>query len=124
MTIPSQSLTIREILDRYTRGVAVDSKGNVPVYNDGDIDMEKISRMDFGQKHEMAERIKHENALKAQAFKEAQEQAKADEAGAPLDTHRNDDEELATRKNGERVRQPRKASRERLKADDQEAEQE
>lgn len=64
ITVPDQSMSIEEIVKRYTRGIPVDIKMNNPVYIDqsGDnaLDLEKAARLDFAQKHELAQQIKED----------------------------------------------------------------
>lgn len=55
IAIPDQSLSIQEIVKRYVRGVPVDIVQRKGVYVDqDDHDLEKLSRMDFGEKAEYA----------------------------------------------------------------------
>lgn len=95
MAIPDQSLSIQEIVKRYVRGVPVDIVQREGVYLDQDeLDMEKMTREDFGTKHEMAiqfaenakamkselderQRLVEENAAKA---KQDRIKAKAEKA--------------------------------------------
>lgn len=50
-TVPDQSLSIQEIVKRYVKGIPVDVVKRHPVYSDQqDDDLEKLSRMDFGEK--------------------------------------------------------------------------
>lgn len=80
-TIPDQSLSIKEIVDRYVRGIPVDITEKKPVYVDqNDHDLEKLSRMDFGEKAEYAAALRDEAAtLKAELD---EQQAKFTEAQA------------------------------------------
>lgn len=53
--VPDQSLSVQEIVRRYVRGVPVDVVQRDRVYIDqNDVDMEKLSRMDFAEKLEYA----------------------------------------------------------------------
>lgn len=57
-TIPDQSLTIAEIVKRYMRGIPVDVIQRNPVYSDhNEYDLEKMSRLDFGEKSAMANEL-------------------------------------------------------------------
>lgn len=61
-TIPDQSLSINEIVARFTRGIPVDTQVKRPVYADqNDYDLEKLSRMDFAEKAQLAGEMR-ENA--------------------------------------------------------------
>lgn len=68
-TIPDQSLSIREIVRRYVRGIPVDVVQKQEVYIDqSDADLEKLSRMDFGEKAEYAEMLRQQSAQVKAAF--------------------------------------------------------
>lgn len=55
LAIPDQSLSVQEIVRRFVRGIPVDMKQREAVYVDqNDHDLEKLSRMDFGEKTEFA----------------------------------------------------------------------
>lgn len=57
-TIPDQSMSIQEIVKRFVRGVPVDIVQREAVYSDqSEHDLEKLSRMDFGEKAEFARRM-------------------------------------------------------------------
>lgn len=103
-TVPDQSLSVREILSRYSRNVAVDVKNYQGVYVDSDEDLEKVNRMDFGDKKAYADHLKEESERTISALKEAQAEAAA--AAAQKATHRNDADErepaTARTANGER----------------------
>lgn len=80
-TVPDQSMSIREIVKRFVRGVPVDIQQRQGVYVDqSEIDLEKVSRADFGEKAEMAQMFEAkaasiESALQARATELAKEQA-------------------------------------------------
>lgn len=58
IAIPDQSLSIQEIVKRYVRGVPVDVIQRPPVWSDQEeYDLEKLGRMDFGEKHEYAQAL-------------------------------------------------------------------
>lgn len=48
MTVPDQSLTIREIMQRYARGIPLDS-GRVPMYQEDDEFVPDLERMDLAE---------------------------------------------------------------------------
>lgn len=57
--LPDQTLSIQEIVKRYVKGVPVDIARREAVYVDqNDHDLEKLSRMDFGEKAEYAQAMK------------------------------------------------------------------
>lgn len=111
MTLPSQALTMKEIMERFTRGVPIDAKHRNPVYlPENDIDLEKVSRMDFAEKHAFQQELSAQNERVRQAFIDKAEQAKADAAAAQEATHRiEDNDEGGGRKKS--VAHSRKASR-------------
>lgn len=58
-TVPNQSLSIDEIVRRFTRGLAVDVIQRPPVYSDqNDYDLEKLNRMSFADKAALAADMK------------------------------------------------------------------
>lgn len=57
-TQPDQSMSIRTIIERFTRGVSINAVRREGVYIDDDLDLEKVSRMDFAEKAELSEAIK------------------------------------------------------------------
>lgn len=84
-TIPDQSLSLRTIIDRYTRGVSVDVKQRDPVYVDQDeFDLEQVSRMDFAAKAELGQELgsRVRKGAKALEQKERERLAKEAEANA------------------------------------------
>lgn len=60
-TVPDQSLTIRQILDRYARGIPMDSKAQIW---DENVDIDDIipdpRRLDLSERQEFAEQAKVE----------------------------------------------------------------
>lgn len=81
VTIPDQSLTIPEILQRFTRNLPVNLKQSQPVWStQTEFDLEALGRMDFHEKAEfaaqMAERAKE---IKAALDEQAARQRKAQE---------------------------------------------
>lgn len=92
VAIPDQSLSIQEIVKRFVRGVPVDIVQRQPIYIDqNDHDLEKLSRMDFGEKAEMAQVFADQAADIQQEFEDrrqsqasflAQERTKLDTEAA------------------------------------------
>lgn len=75
LAIPDQSLSLKTIIERYTRGVPVDIKHREPVWSDQtEFDLEKMSRMDFGEKMSIAEELR----ARYDAIQEAFEARRAD----------------------------------------------
>lgn len=55
VVVPDQAMSVQEIVRRFVRGIPVDLKQREAVYIDqNDHDLEKLSRMDFGEKAEFA----------------------------------------------------------------------
>jgi len=72
MTIPDQTMSIRTIVDRYTRGLPV--TGFTPVYDGEDYYMPDPKTLDLVERHEMAEQIKQEvESLKSRQWKKPQD---------------------------------------------------
>lgn len=86
LAIPDQSLSIKEILNRYVRGVPVDVRHREPVYVDqSEFDLEQLSRMEFSDKMSIAERLRAEYDAKVadlEAKASARSQAKKEAQGA------------------------------------------
>lgn len=69
MTVPDQAMSIKEIVRRFVRGIPVDVVQRKPIYMDqNDHDFEQLSRMEFGDKAEMAEQLKAENEARKQQY--------------------------------------------------------
>jgi len=72
MTIPDQTMSIRTIVDRYTRGLPI--TGFTPVYDGEDYYMPDPRTLDLVDRHEMAEEIKQEvESLKSRQWKKPQD---------------------------------------------------
>jgi hypothetical protein len=72
MTIPDQTMTIRNIVDRYTRGLPV--TGFNPVYDGEDYYIPDPRTLDLVERQEMAEQIKQEvESLKSRQWKKPQD---------------------------------------------------
>lgn len=85
IAIPDQSLSIQEIVRRFVRGIPVDVIQRTPIYNDqSGHDLEKLSRMDFGEKYEYAQAMAAQAAqLKSdldEAVRSARRVAQAEQA--------------------------------------------
>lgn len=73
VTVPDQSLSIQEILKRYTRGLSINISQREPVYVDQtEFDLEKLSRMNFADKAAYAADMK---ADAERIIQEAEEKA-------------------------------------------------
>lgn len=99
LAIPDQSMSIQEIVKRYVKGIPVDVLQRKAIYADQEEeDLEKLARMDFGEKHEYAQALaeraaqikaelqemqrshtlaKHEREAKARDLAAAEAQSKA-----------------------------------------------
>ena len=60
LTIPDQTMTIREILTRFSRGLPVEQK--IPIYNESDSDdyIPDPRYMDLAERQELSEMFKEE----------------------------------------------------------------
>lgn len=58
MTVPDQSMSLKEILDRFARGLPV-TGARVPMYDEED-DMPDIRTLDLAERQEYAEHFKRE----------------------------------------------------------------
>lgn len=73
-TVPDQSLTIREIVDRFTRGIPASGKVYDGVYIDQDgVDLERLARMGSVDKAYEAEEMRAENEHTERLIKQAEE---------------------------------------------------
>lgn len=62
ITVPDKSLSPREIMDRFTRGLPMEIRKLDPVYlNHPDLDLEKISDLSNADRAEFAERMADDN---------------------------------------------------------------
>ena len=69
LTIPDQTLSVKEIMDRFVRGLPVEG-AKIPIYEGDESDLPDLSRMDLTERHETIERIKNEvDTLKKKAQK-------------------------------------------------------
>nr|QJB20575.1 MAG: hypothetical protein [Microvirus sp.] len=73
--IPDQSLSLQEILERFTRGESLPVQHDARFDPDGDEDLEKIQRMDLVDRQEYMDNLK-----KTQNDYEKQERKKAESA--------------------------------------------
>lgn len=83
-TIPDQSLTVREIMQRYAQGLPLEGE-RVPVYNGEDIDLPEFQYLDLAEREEYKNRVREEivslgNILKERKIAvEAQKKLKAEQ---------------------------------------------
>lgn len=72
MTIPDQTMSIRTIVDRYTRGLPV--TGFTPIYDGEEFYMPDPKTLDLVERQELSEQIKQEvEGLKSQQWKKPQD---------------------------------------------------
>ena len=57
MTVPDQSMTIREIMDRHRRGLPTDTR--TPIFDDEN-DLPDIRKMDLSELHDLREKLNEE----------------------------------------------------------------
>lgn len=71
-TVPDQSMSVKELMDRYARGLPLN--GKTPVYTGEDDDMPDLARMDLAEREEYAERVAQElEEIKERLNKRAKE---------------------------------------------------
>lgn len=75
-TIPDQTLTIREILTRYSRGLPIDQK--IPVYDESEEYFPDPRYMDLAERQEYAEMYKEELQAYQERTKRQQTDGKTD----------------------------------------------
>lgn len=84
-TVPDQSLTVRDILYKFAKGLPVAQRVQESIFLDQDkYDMEALSRMSFDEKMEFADKLKAE----AQQIKEAFEAKKVNDELAKRERER------------------------------------
>lgn len=78
MVVPDQSLTLEEILRRFTRGEPLEIGRTDGVYDDeGEDDLEKVQHMDLVDREEFVDRLKE---TKKQFEKQEKQRAKDEKA--------------------------------------------
>lgn len=82
-TIPDQSMSIKQIVEKYVRGIPVDVVKRQPVYIDqSQHDLEALSRMDFAEKAELAEQMRGEAQAMESQLNERERTRRANEQQA------------------------------------------
>lgn len=108
MTIPDQTMSIREIMQRYARGLPLDME-KTPVYHGEDDEFPDMQRLDLAERQEVIEHYKNEfNEIKEKyskkpeppkkpATKKAEDKSEGgqpdptgDDSGSAGDLHRTD----------------------------------
>lgn len=80
LVVPDQSLSLEEILERFTRGEELPVKFDGEYLEESDVDLEKLGKFDLVEKAEYVEKLK---AVQADyAAQEAEKQRAEDEARA------------------------------------------
>lgn len=81
LVIPDQSMRIRTILEKYTRGIPVDVKQYQGVYFDQtEFDLEKLNRLEFSEKMSVAEQLKAKHEAIEKAIEERRTQREQENA--------------------------------------------
>lgn len=74
LAIPDQSLSLREIISRFTRGVPVDTTQRNPIWIDQDeFDYEALARSEFSEKMSIAEELRAKYDAQMKAIEERKE---------------------------------------------------
>lgn len=55
-TIPDQTMTVREIMERYAKGLPIDG-AKVPVYDGEDVDMPDLRTLDISEREELRQQL-------------------------------------------------------------------
>lgn len=89
LTVPDESMSLRHILAKHSRGVDASVFEKEPVYYGGDFDdqdLEEVTRMDLAEKSELLDKVRSQVVDKKQAAEKAvadhdlQEKEKAEKA--------------------------------------------
>lgn len=87
--IPGQSMSIQEIVRRFVKGIPMDDKTRSAVYVDqSEHDLEKISRMDFSEKAELAQAIEQDNVSAVEAIRARKREQRAQEPKERTEQHK------------------------------------
>jgi len=74
-TLPNRSLSVKQILERYAKGLPITGNNNVPIYYGEDIQMPDLDKLDLSERHEILmqarERVK---AIQAELNKRTNEE--------------------------------------------------
>lgn len=81
LTIPDETLSIREILDRFARGIPMENVAKIPVYDGDEMRLPDVRTLDFAEIQTYAEEIvdirnRHENARADQERAKLEAEAK------------------------------------------------
>lgn len=74
--VPNQSLSLQEILERFTRGEPLEIGRIGAVYDDGAEDLEKMAHADLVDKQEFVDKLKQTNKLWEKQEKRRQDKEK------------------------------------------------
>jgi len=80
LTVPNRSMSLQEILERFTRGEPLEVSRGEGTYHEGDTDLEKIAHADLVDREEYTERLRQ-----TQKDYEKQERAKAKKRQQEID---------------------------------------
>lgn len=80
MVVPNMSLSLQEILERFTRGEPLEIGKDYNYDEQGDDDLEKVRHMDLVDRQEYVDKLKQ-----TKKFYTAQEKARAEKRQAELD---------------------------------------
>lgn len=73
MTIPDETLSVREVLKRYARGLPIHSTA-IPVYDGPDIEFKDLSKMDLADREQYLEDLQKELAETQERLRNAKDQ--------------------------------------------------
>lgn len=78
-TVPDQTLTVKQILDRYRRGIPANVKQRIPIYEGEESDFPELQHMDLAEREEYIQ-ARHEELLEITDRLKKREEAKKIEA--------------------------------------------
>lgn len=82
LTVPDETMSVREILYRYARGLGFD-QAKVPMYEEEGFEMPDISQMDYSEVQEMLQQAKDDQVrLRSRLNDLKNEKSKSEEATA------------------------------------------
>lgn len=92
LTVPDETLTIRQILEKYTRGLDLAAQmAKEPIYDDTDDfdreDLEQITRSDFSERQELLEQLKLDIDIKRKQLADLEQESQPAQDTPHTDTH-------------------------------------
>lgn len=92
-TVPDQSMTVRSMIDRMSRGLPLTVSQKQAVYYD-DADIPEVEKMDFAEKRALMEYMQKNNDALRDLFNESEKKRLASEKAAEADAKKKHIEEV------------------------------